>query len=203
MCLFPNVTPLFLDSIFSLLVPLFLTRAGDDDAAARHAAACMLASYDVQTEAEIRLAAEIAIFGFTAMDTLRASMDPNLSITAVLRLRGCANGQHRSAHQCQQALDKLRKQRHTTPQAQPCDTEPLSQDIADAPLPSSPTPVQPPIAVAMSRQQRRAMQRASEKAQRQQAEQARRDAMRAARVKAEQTLPAGHQQTSLAAVLAA
>ena len=37
MSLFPHVTQVFLDKIFSLLVPLFLTAAGGNQEAARHA----------------------------------------------------------------------------------------------------------------------------------------------------------------------
>jgi len=183
MSLFPAVTPVFLERIVALLVPLFLTAAGGDAEAAGHAARCMIASYDVETEEEIRLAAEIASFGFGALDALSSSMDPDLSPRAVLRLRGSANAQHRSAHQCQRTLDRLRQQRRTS-SAQPAahgDPAPLAhraeQEQADPPKLAQP-------AKEVSRQQRRAMQRALEKAQRQQAEHARREAMRIRRAEA-------------------
>jgi hypothetical protein len=180
MPLFPAVTPVFLDKITTLLVPLFLTAAGGDAEAAGHAARCMIASYDVETEEEIHLAAEIASFGFGALDALSASMDAELSPRAVLRLRGSANAQHRSAHQCQRTLDRLRKERRM-PSAQPAKLEqPEEHDQAHPASPAAPASQgAPPITV--SRQQRRAMERALEKAQRQQAEHVRREAMRAKR----------------------
>ena len=193
MSLFPAVTPVFLERIVALLVPLFLTAAGGDAEAAGHAARCMIASYDVETEEEIRLAAEIASFGFGALDALSSSMDPDLSPRAVLRLRGSANAQHRSAHQCQRTLDRLRQQRRTS-SAQPASpvqpakpAQPAEQDQPAKHDQADPAKLAQPAkegAVAVSRQQRRAMQRALEKVQRQQAEHARREAMRIRRAEA-------------------
>jgi hypothetical protein len=102
---FSHVTSVCLDKITDLLVPLFLPGTVGHLAAARHTARTMLASYDVESEDEIRLAAEIASFGFGALEALSKSMAPELSQNAVLRLRGCAL--HRSGHQCQRALDRL------------------------------------------------------------------------------------------------
>jgi hypothetical protein len=186
MSLFPNITPIFLDYIIGLLAPLFRTAAGGDLEAARHTAKCLLASYDVETEDEIRLVAEIASFSFGALDALGKSMDPDLSLNAILRLRGSANAQHRSAHQCERSLDKLRKERRTavatTETAPPAPEPPADRAVAEQAPHASPP--QPHPEVTVSRQQRRAMQRAIEKAQRKQAEQARRDAMQAMRTDA-------------------
>jgi hypothetical protein len=180
MSLFPAVTPVFLERIITLLVPLFLTAAGGDAESAGHAARCMIASYDVETEEEIRLAAEIASFGFGALDALSASMDPDLSPRAVLRLRGSANAQHRSAHQCQRTLDRLRQQRRIS-SAQPAKpVQPPEHGQVDPAKLAQPVKQGAPV-VPVSRQQRRAMQRALDKAQRQQAEHARREAMRTRR----------------------
>jgi hypothetical protein len=187
MSLFPNITPIFLDYIIGLLAPLFRAAAGGDLEVARHTAKCLLASYDVETEDEIRLVAEITSFSFGALDALGKSMDPDLSLNAVLRLRGSANAQHRSAHQCERSLEKLRKERRTAvasaetaPPAPPADPAVAEQPSHTSP----PAPAQPHPEVTVSRQQRRAMQRAIEKAQRKQAEQARRDAMQAMRTDA-------------------
>ena len=191
MSLFPAVTAVFLETIIARLTPWFLHAACGSLQAAREAALSMLASYDVRTEEEIRLAAEIASFGFDALDALGRSMDPDLPLNAVLRLRGSASSLHRSAHQCQRALDRLREQRGTTEAmpAQPVATaepaanaEPAPRQAVDASEPSpSAAPSRPEV--ALSRQQRRAMQRAAEKARRQQAEQARRT-LRASRTAA-------------------
>jgi hypothetical protein len=187
---FAAVDPVFLDTIIGLLVPWFLIAAGGDVTAARRTAECILASYDVETEQEIRLAAEITSFGFGALEGLRDSMDPELKLNAVLRLRGSANTQHRSANQCQRTLDKLRKERRMAAEvveAQP----PVSEDRNDtpqAPQSNQTAPAQPRATITLSRQQRRAMQRAADKAQRKQTEQLRRDAMRATRTTPNQQL---------------
>jgi hypothetical protein len=188
MSLFPAVTPVFLERIIALLVPLFLTSAGGDAEAAGHAARCMIASYDVETEEEIRLAAEIASFGFGALDALSSSMDPDLSPRAVLRLRGSANAQHRSARTSStQPASPVQPAEHD--QAQPAkhdqpaeQDQPAKHDQADPAKLAQ--PAKEGLLVTVSRQQRRAMQRALEKAQRQQAEHARREAMRIRRAEA-------------------
>ena len=180
MSLYAKVSPIFLDKVISLLVSLFLTTAGGNEDAAREAAESTLASYDVETEEEIRLAAEITNFGFGALEALSKSMDPNLPLNAVLRLRGSANALHRSGHQCQRALDKLRKDRHRPKIEAKAPVATLEQPAAAAEIP--PVSVQPQPEIALSRQQRRALQRAVAKTERKRAEQARRDAMRAARL---------------------
>jgi len=181
MSLFPHITQVFLDKVFSLLVPLFLTAAGGNPEAARLAVESLLASYDVETEEEMRLAAEITSFGFGALEALCNSMAPDLSLSAVLRLRGSANAMHRSGHQCQRALDKLRKERQTVVAETQAEAPTLPSHPARDDRSSHPAPIQPRAAIPLSRQQRRAKEREAEKAQRKQAEQTRRDAMRATR----------------------
>jgi hypothetical protein len=172
------ITAAVLDKVIGLLVPLFMITAEDDVFAARHAASRLLAAYNAETEEELRLAAEIIGFGFGALDALSRSMADGLSANAVLRLRGSANSQHRSANQCQRTLDKLRKERRipTTrskdaPElelAEPATAETLKlSDLATA--------------VTPSRQQRRAAERKTEKTLRKQAELDRREAMRKTR----------------------
>jgi hypothetical protein len=185
MSLFPTITPIYLDYIIGMLAPLFQTAAGGDLEAARYATQCLLASYDVETEDEIRLVAEIISFSFGALDALGKSMNPDLALNAVLRLRGSANAQHRSAHQCERRLDKLQKERRTAVAAIEAESPAPPADRAIAEQASNTSPPQPHPEVTVSRQQRRAMQRAIEKAQRKQAEQARRDAMRATRTDAQ------------------
>jgi hypothetical protein len=160
---FPNVTSVFLDTILMRLVPWFLTAAEGCIETARHAALSTLASYNVETDEEIRLAAEIASFGLSALTALSSSFDPDLSLNAILRLRGSANSLHRSAHQCQRTLDKLRKERLARADA-PQPDQTATPDEAPRPQ-SRPT-------IPLSRQQRRAMERAVEKAKRSQMRQA-------------------------------
>ena len=184
------VTPAILDKVIGLLMPFFLDGVGGDPQAARHAVSRLLADYDCETEEELRLAAEIIGFGFGALDALGKSMAPGLSLNAILRLRGSANTQHRSANQCQRTLDQLRGRRRIAraeprakvrplPLNEPATPEMLiASDGPGAPRP--PDPATTPAA-SPSRQQRRAAQRKAEKAQRRQAELARREARREAR----------------------
>ncbi len=192
MSLFPHLTTVFLDTIIARLVPWFLTAAGGNLDLARQTAKALLASFDAETEEEVRLAAEIASYGFGALEALGKSVDPDLPLNMVLRLRGSANAMQRSKNQCQRSLDKLRKERRLAqaavtdvrPEAidRPAAIERHVQAAIAAPVPSvGADPAQPEPVITLSRQQRRAVQRAVDKAQRRQAELARRDAARAAR----------------------
>ena len=111
---FPAVAPAFLEEMVAYLLHLFIRGAGGDEAAARYAVLSTLAAYDPKDEQELRLAAEIISFGFAALEALAKAMNPDLPLNAVLRLRGNANAAHRSGHQCQRTLDKLRKERRTS-----------------------------------------------------------------------------------------
>src|SRR5580704_17436587 len=110
---FPTIAPAFLEEIVARLLHLFILGAGGDEADARYAVLSTLAAYDPEDEQELRLAAEIISFGFAALEALAKAMNPDLPLNAVLRLRGDANAAHRSGHQCQRTLDKLRKERRT------------------------------------------------------------------------------------------
>ncbi len=179
------ITPAILDKIIGLLVPLFLTGAAGDLLTARHAASRLLADYQPETEEELRLAAEIICFGFGALDALSQSMAPNLTLNAILRLRGSANTQQRSANQCQRTLDKLRTQRRRVqadqiterPAPRIAEAEPVTLEtvtLSDCEQIAQHTGP----AVILSRQQRRAAERKAGKAQRKQAEADRREALR-------------------------
>jgi hypothetical protein len=192
MSLFPSITAIFLDTIIGPLVPWFLTAADGDIKAARHTVISMLASYNVETEEELRLAAEIVSFSFGIMEALSKAMDPDLPLNAVLRLRGSANASQRSKHQCQRVLDRLRKERRTAvaapklpPPAPNVSPDPAhtaqTSSPSQASSPAQPAPTQPHPEFTLSRQQRRAIERSVEKAQRKHAGQSRRDAMRAMR----------------------
>ena len=187
MSLSTTLDPVFFDTIAFGLVQCFLTAAGGEQEAARRAARNLLMSYNVATEEELRLAAQIATFSLGALQILAKSMDPDLPLNAVLRLRGSANAQQRSANQCQRTLDKLRAERRVAM----THTQPAAQQRTVAPQPTQATAIEPTstpaparVETSLSRQQRRAMQRTAEKAQRKQVEQARRETMRLARTQA-------------------
>jgi hypothetical protein len=158
---FPSIAPAFLEEMVACLLHLFLRGAGGNEAAARHAVLSTLAAHDVANEDEMRLAAEIISFSFAALEALARSMDPGLPLKEVLCLRGNANAAHRSGHQCQRTLDKLRQERRRGAVATPV------QPDAETHNPAPATPL------ILSRQQRRDLERKAAKAQRHQADRAR------------------------------
>jgi hypothetical protein len=189
MSFFPTIAPAFLEEIVAHLLHLFIRGAGGDEAAARHAVLSTLAAYDPTDEQELRLAAEIISFGFAALEALANAMNPDLSVSAILRLRGNANAAHRSGHQCQRTLDKLRKDRRTASglaaARSPAPELPADPaDTAEATNAGHPMSTQPDPRSNMSRQQRRELERKALKAQHKQTERARLDARMASRTAA-------------------
>jgi hypothetical protein len=98
-----------LETILTHLAVLFLTGAGGDPAAARHAAAQMLGAYHPQTEDQLRLAANIVGFSFHALEALGQAAAPDLPLTRVLRLRGSAVSLSREAAKAERRLTLLQK----------------------------------------------------------------------------------------------
>jgi hypothetical protein len=181
----PTIAPAFLEEIVAYLLHLFIRGASGDEAAARHAVLGTLAAYDPEDEQELRLAAEIISFGFATLEALAKAMNPDLPLNAVLRLRGNANAAHRSGHQCQRTLDKLRKERRMAGVA--AVRSPMLEMLTDParvaePISAShPAPTQPALQLHLSRQQRRDLERKALKVQQKEAERARLDARTATR----------------------
>jgi hypothetical protein len=114
-----------LETILTRLLGLFLTAAGGDQDAARRAARQSLAAYHPETEAELHLAADIISFGFHALEALSQSADPDLTLSAILRLRGSAVSLSREAHKARRKLDQLQRDRRAgAAQPQPEAPEP-------------------------------------------------------------------------------
>jgi hypothetical protein len=148
--MFPQIDPNFLEEVLYTLLPTFFAGAGGNHAAARQAALAALAAYDPQNEQELRLAAQITQYSFASLDAIARSVDPDLPLNTVLRLRGNANALQRSANQCQRTLDRLRKERR---QAQPAQAtaeapQPATSELRN-PAEAAPTP-QPPAATPHS-----------------------------------------------------
>jgi hypothetical protein len=185
------ITPAILDTILGHLAPHFLSSTNGDLPAARHAASHVLVAYNVETEEELRLAAEIVSFGFHALEALGEAAAPDLPMNKALRLRGSAVSLSREAHKAQRKLDQLQRARLTAPSipeapAQPPDKPGTEQAIgliefAREALEASAKPGGV-TTWTLSRQQRRAAERIAENLKRNKAEQARREAMRAAPV---------------------
>jgi hypothetical protein len=98
-----------LEAMLTRLVRLFLGSAGNDEAAARQAAHHALLAYHPRSTEELMLAAEIISFSLHALDALNRSMDADLSVNQVCRLRSNAVSLSREAHKAQRKLDQLQK----------------------------------------------------------------------------------------------
>ncbi len=108
-----------LETILTHLAALFLTGAGGDPTAARHAVAQMLGAYHPQTEDELRLAAKIVGFSFHALEALGQAAAPDMPITRVLRLRSSAVSASREASKAERRLTQLRNDRQRDIRTQP------------------------------------------------------------------------------------
>jgi hypothetical protein len=137
-----------LETILPGLATLFLTGAGGDMAAARHAAIQMLDAYHPRTENELRLAANIVGFSFHALEALAQAAEPGLSLTRVLRLRGSAVSLSRESDRAERRLMQLQKAQPIPDQSpetqlqdiQPTDIQP--QDIQPTDIQPQDTPAQ-------------------------------------------------------------
>jgi len=122
---FPATLPsAIFETILTHLATLFLTGAAGDTTAARHAASQMLAAYNPETEAELRLAATVIGFSFHALEALSQATDPEMSLTRVLRLRGSAVSLSRQSANAERRLMQLQKARRQAIQAQPEEAQP-------------------------------------------------------------------------------
>jgi hypothetical protein len=125
-----NPTEVFPEAIFSILVPLLMAACPCDLAAARTAAMDAVAAYNPTNPGQMVAAAQIIANGLIALDGLKQSIDPDLSIPAKLRLRGNAvalqraNAQSTKSLQAERTADK--------PAATNPETEAKLQAAADA-----------------------------------------------------------------------
>jgi hypothetical protein len=107
----PSTLPAaIVETILARLALLFLI---GDEAAARHAAADMLAYYHPQTTAELRLAANAISFSFHALEALSQAALPDMSLNKILRLRGSAVSLSRESFKAERRLNHVQQARHT------------------------------------------------------------------------------------------
>jgi hypothetical protein len=133
-----------LETILIGLTPLFLLAAGNDPAAARQAAAHMLAAYHPETDDELRLAANIVAFSFQALEALGQAAAPDLPVTRVLRLRSSAVALSRESAKAERRLAQLQKARQQ-PEAQPePQPEPALPSPRPQPIVAKPSPAPQP-----------------------------------------------------------
>jgi hypothetical protein len=80
-----------------------------DIALARLAAQEAIAAYQARSQNELVTIAQILAFALTALDNLRLSMPPDLSLSMKLKLRANANALNRAARDNTQTLEKSRR----------------------------------------------------------------------------------------------
>jgi hypothetical protein len=96
-----------LNLLATLLAPMFLGVTGGDIALARMAAIETVGAYRAGTVLDLIAVAQIVGYGLAALGSLSLSMEDDLSLSMILRLRGSANACSRSAEQNRRALGKV------------------------------------------------------------------------------------------------
>ena len=114
---------LLMEFVLSLLVPFLTTGSLTDPALARRAAEETIAAYKAAGQDQLVTIAQLVTFALTALDNLRLSMPPDLSLSMKLKLRGNANTLNRAAQHATATLDR---QRRTVAPAQRDQTEVLA-----------------------------------------------------------------------------
>ena len=186
---FPTtVTPAILDMVLGHIAPHFLAGANNDLPTARQAASHLLGAYNVETDEELQLAADIVSLGCHMLEALgEAALDP--SSNKKIRLRGSAVSMSREAHKARRKLDQLQRARRTNasqPETKAPDADKAETDQAAALVEFAREALAASTknggfsAFTMNRQQRRAAERITENLKRNQAEQARRETKLAA-----------------------
>jgi hypothetical protein len=105
------ITPAALYEVIGNLAPLFLRAASGDLRVARQAAARLLAAYEAETAAELRLAADILGLSFHALDARERPMVAELPGDEVRRLHACVADLGRQAQDARHRLDWIRRDR--------------------------------------------------------------------------------------------
>lgn len=103
-----SLPPAILETVLIRLATLFIAGANNDQVAAREAAAQMVAAYQPTTEDELRLAANIVLFSFQAMEALAQAAGPDVPVIHALRLRSGAVSLNREATKAQRQLAQIR-----------------------------------------------------------------------------------------------
>ena len=156
-----------MDFILGILAPLLMVGSITDLQCARLAAAEAIAAYNTTGPNQLITAGQIVAFALTALDNLRLSTAPDLSLSMKLKLRGNANALNRSAATNTKLLEKAQRE---PPPPEPTiaervamaeweDTEPKPGTAADpaatqpAGHQAEPTPATPAPAPATTSQQ--------------------------------------------------
>ena len=137
---------ILLNLVVIFLAPIFLSASNGDISLARLAAIETVKSYRAHSHADLLAVAQIVAFGFATLGSLCLSMADDLSLTAVLRLRGNANALSRSAEAHRRRLEQSRANagQPQPPAHQPAQPSPTAPPATkDATLAARPTPSVP------------------------------------------------------------
>jgi hypothetical protein len=105
-----------MEFILGLLAPMLMAGSITDLHLGRLAAQEAIDTYKTRGQTNLMAIGQILAFALTALDNLRLSMAPDLSLSMKLKLRGSANALNRSARDDTQTPDKGRR---TTPPLKP------------------------------------------------------------------------------------
>jgi hypothetical protein len=94
-----------MEFILGLLAPLLMAGGITDNHLARAAATEVIGAYRANGQSELVTVGQILAFALTALDNLRLSMAPDLSLSMKLKLRGNANALSRCAGDNARLLD--------------------------------------------------------------------------------------------------
>jgi hypothetical protein len=91
--------------ILSILTPFLMTGSITDPDLARRAATETIAAYRSSAQDQLVTIAQIVAFALTALDALRLSLPPDLSLSMKLKLRGNANALNRTSQHAAATLE--------------------------------------------------------------------------------------------------
>jgi hypothetical protein len=96
---------LLTEFVLSILTPFLMTGSITDPDLARRAAAETIAAYKAAAQDQLVTIAQIVAFALTALDNLRLSLPPDLSLSMKLKLRGNANALNRASQHAAATLE--------------------------------------------------------------------------------------------------
>jgi hypothetical protein len=115
----PRPADIFLHLIITFLTPMFLATTNGNVLQARAAATAAVAAYTTRNQTDLLPVALIIALGLAILDSLSRSMDDNLPVNLVLRLRGNVASLGRLAEQCRRALPADTTPDHPAPAVDP------------------------------------------------------------------------------------
>lgn len=98
-----RTTDVLLHMIVTLLTPMFLTTTSDIDQAYA-AALATVRSCTARNPMDLLLIGQMIAFGLATLTSISLSMEDNIPINQILRLRGNAVSLHRASEECRRAL---------------------------------------------------------------------------------------------------